>query len=98
MDESSGGITVDYNTVGYCSGRGIFCHKGNNHTVAHNTVYKCENGLHISLVGDAIAMNNNIVYGVANQELVHLNTLSGTPVINNNTYINHYMSNPFQLN
>ena len=42
-------------------------------------------------------MTDNIVYGGTNQELTHLNVLTGTPVVNNNKYINHYYSTPFQI-
>ena len=97
LDESSGGVIVEYNTVSYCSGRGIFNHKGNSHIQRYNTVFLCENGLYISRVGDDIQMTDNVVYGGTNQELAHLNTITGTPVVNNNKYINHYYSTPFQI-
>jgi parallel beta-helix repeat protein len=98
LDESSGGITVEYNTIGYQSGRGIFLHDGNGHTVRYNTIFNCENGLYMSKDGRNVIMSNNIVYGILNQELTHLNAVTGSPTINNNTYINHYTASCFQLN
>lgn len=96
-DEYSENVTIEYNTVGY-STRGIFLHNGNNNIARYNTVFNCENGLYVSKDGDAVALNNNIVYGLTGQEVIHLNILTGTPVINSNKYINKYTANPFELN
>ncbi len=98
LDESSGGVLVEYNTVGFMSVRGIFPHLGNSHIIRNNTVFACGNGIYLSGDGRNISITNNIVYGLSGQEMIHLNVLTGTPVINYNTYISPYMSNPFELN
>lgn len=95
-DEFSEGVTITDNTAGYVT-RGIFLHNGKDHIVQRNTIYNAENGLYVSKDGEGSELTDNIVYGLLGQEVIHLNILTGTPVINNNKYINKYTSNPFEL-
>jgi parallel beta-helix repeat protein len=95
-DEYSENVTIEYNTVGY-STRGLFLHNGKNNIGRYNTIFNTENGLYVSRDGDGVQLNNNIVYGLTGQEVIHRNITTGTLMVNNNIYVNRYMSNPFEL-
>lgn len=93
-DEYSENVTIEYNTVGY-STRGLFFHNGNNNIGRYNTVFGCENGLYVAKDGEAVNLNNNLVYGLLGQEVIHTNIVTGAMSVDYNNYINHYTSNPF---
>lgn len=97
LDESSGGITSEYNYIEAMTGRGIFSHKGNGHTIRYNTLFNNYEGIYLRLDGRNLTVTNNLVYGKTDQRLQHDNGMTVSPTINSNNYINHYTSNPFRV-
>ncbi len=97
LDNVSGGITVEYNTITNCSSNGIFLHKGYEHTVQHNTIFRTKNGILIKQQGIGTKVKNNIIYGLGrdmgnsqSEAMIRQYLVSSQPVIDSNRYINHY--------
>jgi len=65
LDENSGGVTVEYNTVTNISDAGIFLHNSFNETVRYNTSYNNGRQYHISTDLGGSKFNNNILYAKA---------------------------------
>jgi parallel beta-helix repeat protein len=104
LDENSGGVTVEYNTVTNISDAGIFLHNSFNETVRYNTSYNNGRQYHISTDLGGSNFNNNILYAKArnmeNYAIQFLGSqLNGKVAFTENTYINHYnKSNFFKFN
>jgi hypothetical protein len=95
LDENSGGVTVEYNTVTNSSLNGIFLHNSFNETVRYNTSFNNGRQYHISNDFGGSKFNNNLFYAKArniennsNQYLGSQN--NGKVTFANNTYVNHY--------
>lgn len=100
LDESSGGVTVRNNNVGYCSGWGMFFHKGNNHVGTDNVLFANKTGFINAYKGDYTQFKNNYIYGLSGQLLAqHVNSspVVTTSEIDSNYYVNHYATLNFNV-
>ncbi|MBK6283797.1 MAG: right-handed parallel beta-helix repeat-containing protein [Draconibacterium sp.] len=95
LDENSGGVTVEYNTVTNISDAGIFLHNSFNETIRYNTSYNNGRQYHISTDLGGSKFNNNILYAKArnmeNKAIQFLGSQrNGKVNFTNNIYVNHY--------
>jgi|GEM_PF-1600425 len=96
IDEIAEDVTVDNNTIAYCSDAGIYLHDNAGAEVKNNTVMDGRYGILINLDHGSNTVHNNIFYALyeddyePNQLLVKRN--SENTSLNYNTYINHYAS------
>lgn len=100
LDESSGGITVEYNNVAECSGWGIFWHKGNHHITRDNILYACKTGMINTPDGDDSEFVGNYIYAKSGQLIGQ--QVNSIPVVttldwDSNHYVAHYGSYNFNV-
>lgn len=98
LDENSGGVTVENNTVTNCTFSGIYLHNSYNETIRNNTSYNNGRQFHVNNDLGGSQITGNIFYGLlrnienyANQSLGSKRS-ANSMVLNNNTYINHQNS------
>lgn len=100
LDESSGGITVNNNNIGYCSGWGLFWHKGNSHVARNNVLFANKTGFINTPDGDNSEFKQNKIYALTGQLLMQqVNSVPTvtTLAIDSNIYVQHYGSYNFNI-
>ena len=96
IDERAEDVTVENNTVAYCSDAGIYLHDNSGAEVKNNTVLDSRYSILLNLDHGNNSVHNNIFYALdeddyePNQLMVKRN--SANTALNYNTYINHYNS------
>jgi parallel beta-helix repeat protein len=99
MDDPTGNIILENNTVAYCNGGGLFLHHNGKTEVRYNTSFGNRNGLLASREWDVNSFHHNIVYALniadeaeENQLLSRVHNGADSVVFDNNTYVHHYNS------
>jgi len=97
LDEPTGNIIVENNTVAYCNGGGIFLHGNGGSIVRYNTSFGNRNGLLVSKEWGVNNFHHNIIYSIdkadeseAIQILARSHNKAVNVIFNNNTYVHHY--------
>jgi parallel beta-helix repeat protein len=97
LDEPTGNIIVENNTVAYCNGGGIFLHNNGGSEVRYNTSFGNRNGLLVSKEWGINNFHHNIIYSIdkadkseAIQILARSHNKTVNVIFNNNTYVHHY--------
>jgi parallel beta-helix repeat protein len=104
LDEPTGNILVEFNTVAYCNGGGIFLHYNGGSKVSNNLSFGNRYGLLASREWDVNIFMNNIVYSLnksdeaeEHQILARSHNGAGRVIYDNNIYIHPYNSDtPFK--
>ncbi len=104
LDEPTGNIIVEHNTVAYCNGGGIFLHYNGSSQVSNNISYGNRYGLLASREWDTNIFRHNIVYALnisdeaeEHQILTRSHNGAKSVIYDHNTYIHHYNSTePFR--
>ena len=100
LDESSGGVTVENNNIGYCTGWGIFWHKSNSHITRNNILFANKTGFINTQNGALGRFTQNYIYALSGQLLSqHVNSdpVVTTTVIDSNKYVARYSSLNFNV-
>jgi hypothetical protein len=104
LDENSGGVTVEFNTITNCTATCIGLHKSYNETIRNNTLMNANTLFNVNSDLGGSEFMNNILYALNKkidndgvQQLV--GKFQGNVKLDSNLYINHYNnSNIFKLN
>ncbi len=100
LDESSGGVTVENNNIGYCTGWGIFWHKSNSHVTRNNILFANKTGFINTQNGAFGRFTQNYIYALSGQLLSqHVNSdpVVTTTVIDSNKYVAKYATLNFNV-
>lgn len=94
LDENSGNIIVDNNTITNIGTSGIFLHQNKNQIIQHNTVFNSLTGIHLTKDNGINKITNNIFYAsnYNNRQIIISERFTNINqhIFNFNAYVSHY--------